>query len=138
MFRFGVLYLCRGREARGFFESGVSIFNTPIQRIRPGKRRITSPTQEPTETCNCAFHSMVVVVTRIYLKHRVDPLALIEGLDLLCVLPDTPQNRIPGLALLVSQGEVHAVRPTLWLIGEDIVLHSGKPERARHTAHPRK
>ena len=37
MFRFGVLYLCRGREARGFFESGVSIFNTPIQRIRPGE-----------------------------------------------------------------------------------------------------
>ena len=32
MFRFGVLYLCRGREARGFFEPGVSIFNTPIQR----------------------------------------------------------------------------------------------------------
>ena len=39
IFRFGVLYLCRGRESRGFFESGVSIFNTPIQRIQPGERR---------------------------------------------------------------------------------------------------
>lgn len=39
MFKFGVLYLCRGREARSFFESGVSIFNTPIQKILPGERR---------------------------------------------------------------------------------------------------
>lgn len=39
MFRFGVLYLCRGREASGFFESGISIFNTPIQRIQSGGRR---------------------------------------------------------------------------------------------------
>lgn len=39
MFRFGVLYLCRGREARCFFKSSISIFNTPIQRIQPGGRR---------------------------------------------------------------------------------------------------
>ena len=39
MFRFGVLYLCRGREARGFFKSGVSIFSTPIQRIQPDESR---------------------------------------------------------------------------------------------------
>ena len=32
MFRFGVLYLRSGQEARGFFKPGVSIFSTPIQR----------------------------------------------------------------------------------------------------------
>ena len=75
---------------------------------------------------------MVVVVPRVQLKHRVDPLGLIEYLNLFCVLPDIPQNRIPGLALLISQGKVHTVRPTLWLVGEDVLLHAGKPEGAGH------
>ena len=79
---------------------------------------------------------MIVVVTRIKLKYRVDPLTLIEGLDLLCVLPDTPQDRIPGRALLVPQGEVHAVRSALRRMGEEVLLHAGKPEGAGHAAHP--
>src|SRR5699024_8656736 len=33
MFRFGVLYLRSGQEARCFFKPGVSIFSTPTQRI---------------------------------------------------------------------------------------------------------
>lgn len=49
-----------------------------------------SPAQEPTKACSCAFHSLVIVIAWIQLKHCVDPLALIEGLDLLCILPDTP------------------------------------------------
>lgn len=64
MFRFGVLYLCQSQEARCFSESGVSIFNTPIQRIQPDERR-TSPAQEPTKAYSCAFHNMIVVITRI-------------------------------------------------------------------------
>ena len=81
---------------------------------------------------------MVVVVTWVQLKHRVDPLGLIKGLNLFRILPHAPQNRVSGFALLVSQGELHMVWLALWFVGEDVVLHSGKPERAGHAAHPRK
>lgn len=63
MFRFGVLYLCQSQEARCFSESGVSIFNTPIQRIQPDERRTSA--QEPTKAYSRAFHNMIVVITRI-------------------------------------------------------------------------
>lgn len=63
---------------------------------------------------------------------------MIEGLDLLRILPDAPQDWVPGLALLVPQGEVDAVRPALGLIGEEVLLHAGKPEGAGHAAHPGK
>ena len=81
---------------------------------------------------------MVVVVARIQLKYCVDPLVLIEGLDLLRVLSDAPQDGVPSLALLVSKGEVDAVRLALGLVGEDVLLHAGEPERAGHAAHPGK
>ena len=95
-----------------------------------------SPAQEPTKACSCALRRMVVVISGVQLKHCVDPLALIECLNLFCVLPDTSQKWVTGLALLVSQGEVHAVRQTLWLMGENVLFHAGKPKRARHTANP--
>ena len=69
------------------------------------------------------------------MKHCVDPLALIEGLDIFRVLPNAAQDRVSGLALLVSQGEIYAVRPTLRLMGEDVLLHAGIPEGAGHAAH---
>ena len=78
------------------------------------------------------------MVARIHLKHCVDPLALIEGMNLLRILPDAPQDRVPGLTLLVPQGEVDAVRPALGLMGEEVLLHAGKPEGAGHAAHPGK
>ena len=131
MFRFGVLYLCRGREARGFFESGVSIFNTPIQRIQPGERRSYLTCSGPTKACSCALHSSVIVIAWIQLEHCVNSLGLIEGLNLFHVLPDVPQNRVPGLTLLVSQGKVHVVRPTLWLVRKNVLLYSGKARENR-------
>ena len=66
MFRFGVLYLCRGREARGFFESGVSIFNTPIQRIQAGETAPVIPRPIPVrsrhEGMDCASGDSAVFV----------------------------------------------------------------------------
>ena len=81
---------------------------------------------------------MVVVAARIQLEHRVDSFVLIEGPDLLRVLPNAPQDRVPGLPLLVPQGEVDAVRPALGFVGEEVLLHAGKPEGAGHAAHPGK
>ena len=135
MFRFRVLYLCRGREARGFFESGVSIFNTPIQRIQPGERRSYLTCSGPTKACSCALHRMIVMVPRVQLKHCVDSLALIERLNLFRILPDAPQNWVSGFALLVTQREIYAVRPMLWLVGKDVLLHTGKPEGAGHASY---
>ena len=44
MFGFGVLYLCRGRDARYSFESGVSVFSTPNHRYENvAKRRKVRP-----------------------------------------------------------------------------------------------
>lgn len=48
------------------------------------------------------------------------------------------QDRILGFALLISQREIYAVRLVLWLIGEDVLLHAGKPEGAGYAAHPGK
>ena len=77
---------------------------------------------------------MVVVVTRIQLKHRVDPPGLIEGLDLFRVLPHAPQNGVSGFALLVSQGEVHVVWLALRFVGEDIVTYFREFYEARRAA----
>ena len=65
-------------------------------------RRTISPVQEPTKACSCAFHSLVIVIARIQLEHGVNALALIEGVNLLCVLSDTSQNRVSGFAFLVT------------------------------------
>ena len=78
---------------------------------------------------------MIVVVPRVQLKHRVDPFVLEEGLDIFRVLADASQDRVPGLALLISQRKVHAVRPMLWFMREDILFHTWKPERAGHAAY---
>ena len=83
-----------------------------------------SPAQEPTKACSGAIHSMIVVVPRVQLKDRVDPFVLEEGLDIFRVLADASQDRVPGLALLISQRKVHAVRPMLWFMGEDILFHT--------------
>ena len=72
-----------------------------------------SPAQEPTKACSSALCCMVVVVPRVQLKHRVDPLGLIECLNLFCVLPDIPQDLVSRFALLVTQGKVHTIWPPL-------------------------
>ena len=97
-----------------------------------------SPAQEPTKACSSALCCMVVVVPRVQLKHRVDPLGLIECLNLFCVLPDIPQDLVSRFALLVTQGKVHTIWPPLRFMGEDILFHTGKPEGTGHAAHPGK
>lgn len=94
-----------------------------------------SPAQEPTKACSCAFHSLVIVIAWIQLERCVNALASIEGVNFLCVLSNISQNRVSSFTLFVPQGEIHAVRPEIWLMGEDILLHSRKPERAGHAAH---
>ena len=93
-----------------------------------------SPAQKPTKACSRTLHSTIVVVARIQLEYRINPLALVKDMNLFRVLSDTLKDRVPGLALLISQGKVHMIWPTLWFMGEDVLLHSGKPERSRHTA----
>ena len=93
------------------------------------RRGVTSPAQEPTKACNCALHRIIVVVTRIQLEYRINPLALVESMYLFCVLPDTSQKWVSSFVLLVAQRKVHVVRQTLWLMGEDVLLYSRKPER---------
>lgn len=94
-----------------------------------------SPAQEPTKACSYAFHSMIVVVIRIQMERRINSFIPIERLKLFRILPDTPQNRVSGFALLIPQRRVHTIRPTLWLTGEDVLLHAGKPEEAGHAAY---
>ena len=91
-----------------------------------------SPAQEPAKASGGALHRMVVVISGVQLKHRVDSLGLIEGLNLFRILPDAPQNWVSGFALLVPQGEIYAVGPTLWLVKKDVLLHAGIPEGAGH------
>ena len=84
--------------------------------------------QQPGNTGGGALRRMVVVVVRVQLEYCVDPLGLIERLDLLRVLPDAPQDGVPSLALLVSKGEVDAVRLALGFVGKDVLLHVRKTE----------
>ena len=67
---------------------------------------------------------MVVVVPRVQLKHRVNPFVLEEGLDSLRVLTDASQDRVPDLALLISQRKVHTIWPLFRFMGEDILVHT--------------
>ena len=78
---------------------------------------------------------MVIVIAWVQLKYRVNSLAMVKSANLFRVLLDSFKNRVSGLALLISQGNVHMIWPTFWFMGEDVLLHSGKPERPRHTAH---
>ena len=97
-----------------------------------------SPAQEPTKACSGAINSMIVVVPRVQLKHRVDPFVLEEGLDIFRVLADASQDRVSGLALLISQRKVHTIWPLFRFMGEDILFHTWKPERAGHAPYTRK
>lgn len=93
------------------------------------------PAQKPGNASGSALCRVIVVVAWVYLKHCVDPLILIERPDLLRVLPDISQDRVPGLVLLVPKGEVDAVRLAFGLMGEDVLLHARKPERTGHAAY---
>ena len=95
-----------------------------------------SPAQEPTKACSCTLYSMVVVIARIQLEYRINPLALVKSMNLFCVLPDTSQKWVSSFVLLVAQRKVHVVRQTLWLMGENVLFHAGKPKRARHATNP--
>ena len=97
-----------------------------------------SAVQEPTKACTGALHALEKVVARIQMEHRVDPPAMVISAYLLGVRLNRAQDRILGFALLISQREIYAVRLVLWLMGEDVLLHSGKPKGAGHTAHPGK
>lgn len=79
------------------------------------KKRLwqVSSAQHPGNAGSGALRRMVVVVAWVQLKHRVDPLALIEGLDLLRVLANIPQGLVQGLALPITRREVRAVREML-------------------------
>lgn len=50
MFEFGILYLYWGRDTRCFFKSGVSIFNTLIQRIRFVENTWVPPRLSPIQS----------------------------------------------------------------------------------------
>ena len=78
---------------------------------------------------------MIVVIARIQLEYRINPLALVEIMNLFCVLPDISQKWVSSFILLVTQRKVHVVRQTLWLMGENVLLYSGKPERTGHAAY---
>ena len=69
------------------------------------------------------------------MKHRIDSLALIEGLELFRILPNAAQNRVSSFALLISQRKVHTIWTPLRFMGEDILFHTRKPERAGHTSY---
>lgn len=97
-----------------------------------------SAVQEPTKAGSGALHALDKVVAGVQLEHRVDPPALVISAYLLGVRLNRAQDRILGFALLISQREIYAVRLVLWLMGEDVLLHSGKPEGAGHAAHPGK
>ena len=136
MFRFGVLYLCRGWDARYFLGQAYQFLARLYKEYSLAGGGPNSPAQEPTKACGGAFHSMIVVVTRIQLEYRINPLALVKSMNLFCVLPDTSQKWVSSFALLVTQGKIHTIGTSLWLMGEDVLLHSWKPERARHAANP--
>lgn len=131
---FGVLYLCRGREARGFFESGISIFSPPIQRIRAEGHPLFA--QQPLNARNGPFDPLDEVISGIQLEYRVDALVLVKGLDLLCIFLNCFQDWITGLGLFVPQREIDAVRPVLRLMGKDVFLETWKPQGAGHAPHP--
>ena len=78
---------------------------------------------------------MIVVITWIQLEHCVNSLGLIECLNLFRVLSDIPQDWVPGLALLISQRKVHTIWPLFRFMGEDILFHAWKPERAGYAAY---
>ena len=91
-----------------------------------------SPAQEPTKACSCTLRSTIVVIAQIQLEYRINPLALIESMNLFCVLPDISQKWVSSFILFVTQRKVHVVRQTLWLMGENVLLYSRKPERTGH------
>ena len=97
-----------------------------------------SSVQEPTKAGSGTLHTLDKVVTWVHLEHRVDPLVLVISAYLLGVLLNRAQDRVLGFTLLISQRKVHTIRPALWLTGEDVLLHAGKPEGAGHAAHPGK
>ena len=65
-------------------------------------REVTLLVQEPTRACSCAFYSLVIVIAWIQLEHCVNALALIEGVNLLCILSNISQNRVSSFAFFVT------------------------------------
>ena len=96
------------------------------------------PAQRPDNTDSSAFHALDKVVAWVQLEHRVDSHVLVIRTYLLGILQNCAQDRILGFALLITQRKVHTIRPTLWLVGEDLLFYTGKPEGAGHAAHPGK
>ena len=68
---------------------------------------------KPANAGSCAFCGMVIVIAWVQLEYRINALALVEGMNLFCVLSDTLKNRVSGLALLISQEA--ALGPKYWL-----------------------
>ena len=111
-----------------FFRCGRISFSRAIQRIRAEGHPL--PAQQPPDTGHGTLDPLDEVVARIQLEHRVDPLPLKEGLDLLCIFLNCFQNRIAGLGLPVPQGEIDAIRPAFRLMGADVLLEPWKPQGA--------
>ena len=91
--------------------------------------------QQPLNACHRPLDSLDKVVAGIQLEHRVDAFALVKSPDLLCIFLNCFQDWIACLSLLVPQREIYAVRPTLWLVRKDVLLHTGKPEGAGHASY---
>ena len=67
------------------------------------------------------------MITGIQLKHGIHSHGPVETADILRVLLNAPQNRIAGLALLIPQRKIYAVRWSLWLMSKDVLLQPWKP-----------
>ena len=109
-----------------------------LQMTHPTVSSVFLPAQYPGDTGSGTLHALDKVVAWIQLEYRVDLLALVIRRYLLGILLNRAQNRVFGFALLIPQRKVHMIRPTLWLMGKDVLLHAGKPEGAGHAAHPGK
>ena len=65
---------------------------------------------------------MVVVIAWIQLEHCVNALTAIEGMNLFCILSDTPQDLVSRFALLIAQRKVHVFWMALRFMREEVLL----------------
>ena len=73
MFRFGVLYLCRGREARGFSSQAYQFLTHLYKEYSLAGGGPNSPAQEPTKIRSCALRSTIVVIAwKVLLEDMAD------------------------------------------------------------------
>ena len=68
-----------------------------------------------------------MITAWVHLKHGIDPPALVKSLNLFRVFSNMLQNLISGLAFLVSQRKVYAIRSTFRFMRKNILLHLEKP-----------